>query len=523
MGSVYDEPGPAVPETAPPGDLWRELRDAMRGVQHDYTRGPVGRAVLLLAVPMVIETLAESIFAVVDVFFVARLGAWAAATVGLTESMLTIIYTLAMGLSIGVTAMVARRIGEKDPEAAARTAVQAIILGLAVATVVGLLGGIYAPQLLGLMGADPVIVAQGVPYTRIMLAGNATVLLLFLINAAFRGAGDAAIAMRVLWIANAINVVLDPALIFGWGPFPALGIQGAAIATNIGRGTAVLVQLWLLARAGGRLSVARRHLEVVPSMMWRLWRLSATGTFQIFVSVASWIGLVRILAGFGAEVLAGYTIGIRLIIFALLPSWGVSNAAATMVGQALGAGKPERAERAVWIAGFYNMLCLGSVGVVFWIFAPQIVAFFAGAAGVAGAAAGAGAADAAGAAGAGGATATGGAAGVAGAAAIALADETAAVIAWGVQCLRIVTLGFPLFAYGMVLTQSFNGAGDAWTPTYINLFCFWCFELPAAALLAYTAGWGPTGVFVAMTISFASLAVVSGVIFRRGRWKEKVV
>jgi len=418
---------------------------------------------------------------------------------------------------------VARRIGEKDPEAAARTAVQAIILGLAVATVVGLLGGIYAPQLLGLMGADPVIVAQGVPYTRIMLAGNATVLLLFLINAAFRGAGDAAIAMRVLWIANAINVVLDPALIFGWGPFPALGIQGAAIATNIGRGTAVLVQLWLLARAGGRLSVARRHLEVIPSMMWRLWRLSATGTFQIFVSVASWIGLVRILAGFGAEVLAGYTIGIRLIIFALLPSWGVSNAAATMVGQALGAGKPERAERAVWIAGFYNMLCLGSVGVVFWIFAPQIVAFFAGAAGVAGAAAGAGAADAAGAAGAGGATATGGAAGVAGAAAIALADETAAVIAWGVQCLRIVTLGFPLFAYGMVLTQSFNGAGDAWTPTYINLFCFWCFELPAAALLAYTAGWGPTGVFVAMTISFASLAVVSGVIFRRGRWKEKVV
>jgi putative MATE family efflux protein len=527
MGSVYEEPRPAVPETAPPGDLWRELRDAMRGVQHDYTSGPVGRAVLLLAVPMVIETLAESIFAVVDVFFVARLGAWAAATVGLTESMLTIIYTMAMGLSIGVTAMVARRIGEKDPEAAARTAVQAIILGLAVAAVIGLLGGIFAPRLLELMGAGPVIVAQGASYTRIMLAGNATVLLLFLINAAFRGAGDAAIAMRVLWIANAINVVLDPALIFGWGPFPALGIQGAAIATNIGRGTAVLVQLWLLARAGGRLSVAWRHLEVIPSIMWRVWRLSATGTFQIFVSVASWIGLVRILAGFGAEVLAGYTIAIRLIIFALLPSWGVSNAAATMVGQALGAGKPERAERAVWIAAFYNMLCLGGVGVVFWAFAPQIVSFFAGAAeaaSIAGAAGAAGAAEAAGAAGAGiGAAGAAGAAGATGAAAGALANETAAVIAWGVQCLRIVTLGFPLFAYGMVLTQSFNGAGDAWTPTYINLFCFWCFELPAAALLAYTAGWGPTGVFVAMTISFASLAVVSGVIFRRGRWKEKVV
>lgn len=469
------------------GDLWRDLRDSIRGVQRDYTSGPVGRAVLLLAVPMVLETMAESIFAVVDIFFVSKLGAWATATVGITETILHLVYTVAMGLSIGVTAMVSRRIGEKDPDGAARAAVQSIVLGLSIAAFIGILGGIFAPQVLQLMGADGDVVEQGAPFTRIMLAGNATVLLLFLINAAFRGAGDAAIAMRVLWIANGINIVLDPALIFGWGPFPELGIQGAAVATNIGRGTAVLAQFWWLGRAGGRLSVGWRHIEVIPSVMWRLIRLSATGTFQVFVAVASWIGLIRILAGFGAEVLAGYTIGIRLVIFALLPSWGVSNAAATMVGQALGADKPERAEKAVWTAAWYNMLCLGTISVIFWVFAPQIVTFFASVGDP------------------------------------LRAEEVASVIGWGVQCLRIVATGFVFFAYGMVLEQSFNGAGDAWTPTYMNLFCFWMFELPVAAILAHWVGWGPTGVFVAMTMSFSMLAVVAGVLFRRGRWKEKVV
>jgi len=485
-----DPTDPANPpgiEEQPPGSLWEELRDSLRGVQRDYTTGPVGHALLLLAVPMVLETLAESIFAVVDIFFVSKLGAWATATVGITETLMHLVYTVAIGLSIGVTAMVARRIGEKDPEAAARTAVQAICLGLSIATVIGILGAIFAPQLLALMGADETMVAQGGSYARIMLAGNATVMLLFLINAAFRGAGDAAIAMRVLWLANGINVVLDPALIFGWGPLPELGIQGAAIATTVGRGTAVLAQFWWLARAGGRLSIGRRHLEVIPSMMWRLWRLSVTGMFQVFVPVASWIGLVRILAGFGAEALAGYTIGIRLIIFALLPSWGMSNAAATMVGQSLGAGKPERAERAVWTAAVYNMLCLGIIGVLYWVFAPTIVSFFASVDDP------------------------------------LRAQEVANVVGWGVLCLRIVSTGFVFYALGMVLEQSFNGAGDVWTPTYINIFCFWLFELPAAAILAYGLGWGPTGVFVAMTVSFSMLAVVSGVLFRRGRWKEKVV
>ncbi|MGD8330411.1 MAG: MATE family efflux transporter [Acidobacteriota bacterium] len=471
----------------PPGNLWAELRGALRGVQHDYTSGPVGRAVLLLAVPMVLETLAESVFAVVDVFFVSKLGAWATATVGITETILHLVYTVAMGLSIGVTAMVSRRVGEKDPDGAARAAVQAIVLGLAIAAVIGIVGGMFAPQVLGLMGADGEVVARGAGFTRVMFAGNATVLLLFLINAAFRGAGDAAIAMRVLWIANGINIVLDPALIFGWGPLPAMGITGAAVATNIGRGIAVGVQLLWLARAGGRLTVGWRHVRVIPAVMWRLIRLSATGMFQVFVAVASWIGLIRILAGFGAEVLAGYTIGIRLIIFALLPSWGVSNAAATMVGQALGAGKPERAERAVWTAAFYNMLCLGTIGVLYWLLAPQLVSFFARVNDP------------------------------------ARAAEVATVVAWGVRCLRIVCSGFIFYAYGMVLSQSFNGAGDAWTPTYLNLLCFWGFELPGAALMAHMLGWGPNGVFIAMTLSFSLLALVSAAMFRRGRWKEKVI
>ena len=447
--------------------LWPALVEAVRGSQQDFTDGPIGRAILLLAVPMVLETAMESIFAVVDVFFVARLGSAAVATVGLTESMLTLIYTVALGLSIGVTAMVARRIGEKNPDGAARVAVQAVILGLGIAMVLGVIGALYAPTLLGLMGAESAVIEDGVGYTQIMLTANGTVLLLFMINAIFRGAGDAHLAMRVLWIANGINIVLDPTLIFGLGPFPELGIKGAAIATNIGRGTAVLLQLWILARGTSRLTV-----------MWRLVRISATGMFQVFVGMASWVVLIRILAGFGSEVLAGYTIGIRVIIFALLPSWGMSNAAATMVGQALGAGKPDRAEKSVWIAGLYNMIFLGIAGALFLLFAPQIVEFF---------------------------------------------TSDPVPLRYGVMCLRTVSTGFLFYAYGMVFTQSFNGAGDAWTPTIINLLCFWMLELPLAYLLSHVLDVGPFGVFLSMTLAFSSLAVVSGLVFRRGRWKLKKV
>ena len=459
--------------------LLRSVRDAVRGSSHhDYTRGSIGRAILLLSVPMVLEMIMESIFAVVDVFFVARLGADAVATVGLTETMMTLIYTVAIGLSIGATAMVARRIGEGDREGAARTAVQVLILGALLSVVLGIVGVILAPKLLRLMGASDTVIASGINYTRVLLGGNVVIMMLFLINAVFRGAGDAAIAMRVLWIANIINIVLNPCLIFGLGPFPELGVAGSAVATTIGRGTGALIALYALFRKGGRITVERRHLQLEPSIMARLLRLSASGMFQVFIGMASWIGLVRIISGFGSEALAGYTIGIRIIIFALLPSWGMSNAAATMVGQALGAKKPERAERAVWLAGFYNMCFLGVVGLLFVIFAPQIVGLF---------------------------------------------TSEPAVLSYGADCLRVVACGFLFYAYGMVLTQSFNGAGDTWTPTKINLFVYWLWEIPLAYVLAIVLGFGPHGVFLAITIAFSTLALISAVVFRRGRWKMRAV
>jgi len=458
--------------------VWSVIRDAVRGTHHDYTAGSIGRAIVLLAIPMVLEMGMESIFAVVDVFWVSRLGPDAVATVGLTESMLTLVYTAAMGLSIGVAATVARRIGEKRPDAAAETAVQGIAMGLVVAAFVAVLGVSLAPHLLGVMGATPAVTAIGSGYTRMMLGGSATVLLIFLINAIFRGAGDAAIAMRVLWLANAINILLGPCLIFGLGPFPKLGVTGAAIATTIGRGTGVLYQIYRLTRGDARVAVRRIHLALKPAIMTSLIRLSGSGTFQVLVGTASYIGLVRIVSTFGSAALAGYTIAIRLVVFCLLPSWGLSNAAATMVGQSLGAGKPERAERAVWIASGYNMAVLGSVGVLFIILANPIVGLFTH-------------------------------------------DPTAAPT--GALALRTMSFGFLFYALGMVLTSAFNGAGDTWTPTWINLACFWAFEIPLAYVLARVAGVGPFGVFLAITVGYSSFAVVSALLFRRGKWKLRTV
>src|SRR5215204_4846106 len=458
--------------------LWSAVKESIRGSHRDYTRGPIGRAILLLAIPMVLEMIMESVFAVVDIFWVSHLGTDAAATVGLTESLMTLIYALAIGLSIGAMAMIARRIGEQNPEGAARVAVQAIVLALIVSIVIGAVGAPLAPKLLALMGGSPWVVEHGAAFTRVMLAGNMTVVMLFMINAIFRGAGDAAIAMRTLWLANWINIILGPCLIFGIGPFPKLGIVGAAIATNIGRGTGALFALTKLFRAGGRFEIHRKHLRVEPAIMARLMRLSATATFQVFIGMASWIGLVRIISSFGSDAVAGYTFGIRVILFALLPSWGMANAAATMVGQALGAGNPDRAERAVWQAGFYNMIFLGIVGLCFIFFAPQIIWFY---------------------------------------------TDVPDVAKYGVDCLRIVAYGFLFYAYGMVLGQSFNGAGDTWTPTVINLFVFWLWEIPLAYVLGVVMGLGPRGVFVSMTIAFSTLAVVSAAVFRRGRWKQKAV
>jgi len=461
-----------------PHGFWQTIREAIRGTHHDYTSGPIGRAIILLAVPMVLEMMMESLFAVVDIFWVAHLSPSAVATVGLTESLLTIVYTVAMGLSFGVTAMVARRIGEKKPQDAAEAAVQGIALGVITAAVIAVGGVLLAPRLLGVMGASPDVIAMGHTYTRVMLGGNIVILLIFLINAIFRGAGDAAIAMRVLWLANSINIILGPLLIFGVGPFPRLGLTGAAIATTIGRGTGVLYQLYRLWRRDGRIVIHREQIALKPAVMKTLLRLSGTGTFQVFVSMASWIGLTRINASFGTDALAGYQIAIRIIIFALLPAWGLANAAATMVGQSLGAGKPERGEQAVWRAAFYNLVFLGVAGLCFVVFANPIARAFTN-------------------------------------------DPAVASIA--ADCLRIISYGYLFYAYAMVLTNSFNGAGDTWTPTWLNLFCFWLWEIPLAWLLARQFNLGPQGVAWAVTIAFSTLAVASAVLFRRGRWKLKAV
>jgi putative MATE family efflux protein len=462
----------------PPPSIWATVREAIRGSHQDYTETPIGRAVILLAVPMVLEMLMESVFAVADVFFVGRLGADAVATVGITESLMTIIYAVAIGLSIGATATVARRIGEKDPEGAARSAVQSIFVGLLVAACIGGAGAALAPDLLRAMGASDDVVRSGTGFTRVMLAGSGGVLLLFLINAVFRGAGDAAIAMRVLWFGNAINIILGPCLIFGLGPFPELGVTGAAVGTTIGRWSGVVYQVLYLTSGRGRITVRPHHVRLQAAVMKSILRLSGVGMFQNFIGTASWMGLVRILAGFGSAAVAGNTIGIRIIMFALLPSFGVSNAAATLVGQNLGAGKPERAEAAAWTAGKYNTICLVVVGAIFLLFAPQLIGAF---------------------------------------------SSDPEVIPYGVECLRIVAAGFLFYGYGMVLSMSFNGAGDTRTPTLINLLCLWCFEIPLAWVLAYPAGLGPTGVFIAIAIAFSVLALVSAALFRQGWWKTRRV
>jgi putative MATE family efflux protein len=468
----------APPGAAPAESIWSAVREALRGSRRNYTEGPIGRAILILAIPMVLEMVMESVFVVCDVFFVSKLGPDAVATVGLTESLLAIVYTIAMGLSIGVSATVARRTGEHDSEGASWTAVQGIALGLIVALVLGVAGAIFAPSLLGLMGASPDVVASGSMFARVMLGGNASILLLFLINGVFRGAGDAQLSMRTLWLANAINIALGPCLIFGLGPFPKLGVTGAAIATTTGRSIGVLFGMSQFFRRSGRVHIYRRHLKLDPKVMLRLVKLSGSGTFQVLVGTASWIGLVRILATFGSSALAGYTIAIRIVLFALLPSWGMSNAAATMVGQALGARKPERAERAVWMAAFYNLCFLGSVSLFFFFGARGIVGLF---------------------------------------------TQDAGVAEFARDGLRVIAIGFVLYAYGMVLSQAFNGAGDTWTPTWLGLFSFWLFEIPLAYVLAMHLGFGPHGVFIAIPVAFSVYAIAALVMFRRGSWKKTTV
>jgi putative MATE family efflux protein len=458
--------------------FWASMREALRGSHQDYTTGSLTQAIFLLAVPMVLEMLMESLFAIVDVFWVARLGADSVATVGLVEAMLTLVYAVAMGLGLSATAMVARRVGEKDREGAAAAGVQAIVLGLAASLSMGAPGLYFAPRLLRLMGASPAILAVGTRYARITLGGCCVVVLLILNNAVFRGAGDAAIAMRVLWLSNSINLVLDPCLIFGLGPFPRLGVTGAAVATLTGRSIGVVYQFYRLSRGGEHIRILARQVRFNLEVMARLLRVSLTGIAQMLVPHIAWISLMRIVSVFGSTALAAYTISIRIIVFFILPAWGLSGAAATLVGQNLGAQQPERAEQSVWKTGFYNMLVMGGVGVFFVIFPGPVVRLF---------------------------------------------THDPGIVSLSVACLRIVSIGNIGYAYEMVMMQAFNGAGDTLTPTIVNFFGFIAFEIPLAYALAIMLDMHSNGVYWAITVSESAIAVAMVFLFRRGGWKAKKI
>ena len=454
------------------------FKQSLRGNHQDLTKGSIGVAAFLLAVPMVLEMLMESIFAITDIFFVSGLGAQAVAVVGLTEAVLTLLYALAIGLSMAVTATIARRYGEKNIEQADVVAGQTLWIGMLVALVVGFIGLNFAEDILRLMGGSETLIQEGKTYTTIMLSGSITILYLFLINAIFRGAGDASIAMRSLWLANGINIVLDPLLIYGIGPFPEMGLTGAAVATTIGRGVGVIYQLSYLFGVAGRIKITLKHLLIQTEVCVKLLKVSFWGIIQFLIATASWIALVRIVATYGSDAVAGYTIAIRVIMFVILPAWGLSNAVATLVGQNLGAGKPDRAEQSVWRIAKYNIYFLLAVALIFITIPSQIVGLFT-------------------------------------------SDQN--VIQYGADCLRYISYGNGFFALGMILVQAFNGAGDTMTPTKINFVCYWLIQIPVAYSLAQWLNLGPTGVFLAITIAQSIFALVGWLTFKKGHWKLKTV
>ncbi len=458
--------------------IWQELKNAIRGTEADYTQISLNRAILLLAVPMILELVMESTFAVVDIYFVGKLGPSAIATVGLTETYLFLLYSIAMGLATAVTAVIARRIGEKNVNEAGISAVQSLFLGLLSSIPFTVAGIFFAKDLLMLMGADAWAVSEGYRYTQWMLGGNAVIVLLFVINAIFRGAGDAAIAMRILWIANGINIILDPILIFGWGFIPAFGVEGAAIATNIGRGTGVVIQLWVLFKGGKHIKTTLAQLYWDGAIMLNIFRTSLGGIGQMIVAMTSWIFLMRILSQIGSEAVAGSTIAIRVMMFTMLPAWGLSNAAATMVGQNLGAGSPERAEASVWKIGQYNMIFLIGISLVFYFFNTEIIKIFTAEAGV---------------------------------------------IAVGAEWLKILSYSYFVYGWWMVAVQAFNGAGDTHTPTRINLVFFWLIQIPLSWFLAIYLGWQQSGVFWGVFISETSVGLFTLWLFTQGGWKTAKV
>ena len=458
-------------------EFFQDLREAIGGSERDFTQIPLSKAIILLSIPMVLEMIMESIFALVDIFFVARLGAEAVATVGITESLMTIIYTVGIGLSVGTTALVSRRIGEKRPEEASVAAVQAIFAGIIASLLFSAIGIFYAKDLLRLMGASESTIETGYMYPTIMLGGNVVIMLLFIINAVFRSSGDAAISMRVLWFANILNIILDPLLIFGVGPFPEMGIKGAAVATNIGRGIAVIYQLYLLGKGNHRVKIRAQQIVVRMSEVVKLVKLSLGAIGQYFIATSSWIFLVWVVTSLGEEVVAGYTIAIRLLMFVILPSWGMANAAATLVGQNLGAGKPERAERAAWVVGIANMIFLGLVSIIFIAIPDSFIGFFID------------------------------------------GSEEPLVLSSGITCLRIVSFGFLVYAMGMVMINSINGAGDTATPVWINFIAFWLLEIPVAYVFTNVLDLHVNGVCYAILIGEAALTFIAMIIFRRGKWK----
>lgn len=454
--------------------FFKYFKQALSGKDQDFTSGSIRKAVFMLSVPMILEMLMESIFAIVDILYVSKVSVNAVATIGLTESVITLVYAVAIGLSMAATAVVARRVGEKDLKGASQATVQVLFLGVLIACIISAIGILYPKEILALMGAEPDLIAEGYGYTKVLLGGNITIMLLFLINAVFRGAGNASIAMWTLILSNGLNIILDPMFIFGFGPIPAYGVEGAAIATTIGRGSAVAFQLVVLFYGYSKIKIKFRDLVLRATIMLNLIKVSLGGIGQFLIGTSSWVFLMRIMSEFGSEVLAGYTIAIRVMMFTIMPAWGMSNAAATLVGQNLGAKQPDRAEASVWKTGKYNAIFMGFVSVVYLIFASQIISLF---------------------------------------------NTTPEVVKYGSLCLRVIAAGYVFYGYGMTVIQSFNGAGDTKTPTYINFICFWVFQLPFAYLIAVILDYGPIGVFWAITLAEVLIAVIGILWFKRGKWK----
>ncbi len=455
--------------------FFKYLKIALAGKEQEFTSGSIRKAIFMLSIPMILEMMMESIFAIVDIAYVSQVSVNAVATIGLTESVITLVYAVAIGLSMAATAVVARRVGEKDIKGASQAAVQAIFLGVGVAAIISVIGILYPREILSLMGAESDLIVEGYGYTKVLLGGNVTIMLLFLINAIFRGAGNASIAMWTLILSNSLNIILDPIFIFGFGPVPAYGVEGAAIATTIGRGTAVIFQLIVLFYGWSKIKIKVKDLVFRTAIMFNLIKVSIGGIGQFLIGTSSWVFLMRIMSEFGSEVLAGYTIAIRIMMFTMMPAWGMSNAAATLVGQNLGAKKPDRAERSVWKTGKYNAYFMGLVSIIYIVFAPNLLGWF---------------------------------------------SNQSDVVEYGALCLRIIAAGYVFYAYGMVVIQSFNGAGDTKTPTIINFFCFWICQLPFAYILAIVLDFGPSGVFWAITLAEILIAVVGMILFKKGKWKK---